>query len=442
MLVMKKFNPPQLLKASSYILGSSIIVNITRVLLIVILTRYYTKEEFGIWATITSSAAVLATGDFGITNALRNKISTMITLSYDGLNKASEYFYSMLIFLSLFVSVVIVLLFIFRQSIPIDSLFKTNDLFLQKQAVDIFFWIQIMYLINIPLNIGIPLFFSFRESSKAAIFTILQSLISFIIIIILAVFNANIVVISLTYFGVNVFISAIGTLYFIYVRKWYYYRIRFRRFIEIIKEIFPQGLKFMLLQVGSSLLQNAGTICLSASVSVSVAAEFNVVQKLYTFFVGIYQSILNPIWGELAASYALKQAIRCKKIIVNSTLCLIVIFSLFMAFLCVGGNWIITVFAGSEYVTSKAMFISIGLISFFYLIYANISTLQNATGHIWLMTLLNTCIALLLIPLTKSAPELGAIKVSLCLAFFWALLSVMMGIQAYRLINKIRYENN
>lgn len=423
-------------------LGSSIIVNLTRVILVMVLTRYYSKAEFGVWATITSTAAVLATGDFGITNALRNKVSIILADHSDGVKEASRYFYAMLIFLTLVFATIILFLFIFRSQIPFGLFFKTSDSILKSQASDIFFWIQIMYLVNIPLGIGIPLFFSFHESGKAAIFPILQSCLSFLVTVVLAIFNANIVAISLSYFGVNVIISGIGTFYLIRSKKWYTIDLSVPRFFSIIKEIVPQGVKFMLLQVGSSILQNAGTICLGAAVSVSAAAEFNVVQKLYTFFVGIYQSILNPLWGELATDFAKKRAKKCKDILIKSSVVLLVGFLTFMFILCFGGNFFIRIFAGIEYETTPLMFISVGLISLFYLLYANISTLQNATNNITLITIINVVGALLIYPLTKLAPSLGVINTALSLAFFWALFGLIVSIQSFAIIKNIAYENN
>jgi O-antigen/teichoic acid export membrane protein len=68
------------IKGSFSMLGSALIGNLTRLGLVMILSRYYSKEEFGIWAAITSTASVIAYGDFGIINALRNKLSKLIVL--------------------------------------------------------------------------------------------------------------------------------------------------------------------------------------------------------------------------------------------------------------------------------------------------------------------------------------------------------------------------
>lgn len=406
-----------------------------------VLARYYTKEEFGIWATITSTAAILATGDFGITNALRNKISNLYATNPKNSSMASDYFYSMFIFLVGFVSVIIFILTIFKNQIPWELLFKTSDLELQNQAKDIVFGIQIMYLINIPLCIGVPLFFSYQESFSAACISSIQSIISMCVLLGLVLIHSNIVTISLAYFGSTLFVSAIGTCYFIYKRKWFYYNFSINKFISSVKELLPKGFKFMFLQIGSSLLQNAGTICISSTVGVSSAAEFNIIQKLYTFFIGIYQSILNPLWGELSIAYAKKQAKRCSQILKKSIYVLIASFTIFSLILLFGGDQIIALFAGESYATSNSIILLVGLISFSYLLFANITILQNAIGQIGLMTIIIGVACLFIFMLSYYAQDLGIVQISIYLSLVWFIISGIMFVQSNLLLKRSNNED-
>ena len=67
-----------LLKGMCSVLGATGLDAICRLIVVMILVRYYSKEAFGVWAAITSVAAIVVTGDFGIINALRNKISLLL----------------------------------------------------------------------------------------------------------------------------------------------------------------------------------------------------------------------------------------------------------------------------------------------------------------------------------------------------------------------------
>lgn len=211
---LRKLTQLDVLRGASYMVIASVIVNLTRVLLVFLLSRYYSKEEFGVWATITSTAAVIATGDFGIINALRNKISFLNVEREKGLEQSKQYFYSSFIFLVFIIGLIISLLFIFKEYIPFDYFFKTDNLLLKEKGAEIFFYIQILFLINIPLSMGLPLFFSYQETFVSALFTVIQAFFSFVTVLVLVVKECDIVVISIMYFMCNLLVSAIGTIYF------------------------------------------------------------------------------------------------------------------------------------------------------------------------------------------------------------------------------------
>lgn len=436
--ILRRLSQVNVLRGASYMLIASIIVNLTRVLLVVLLSRYYTKEEFGIWATITSTAAVIATGDFGITNALRNKMSILNANGEEGQESARKYFYSSFFFLICLTGVLILLISLLRNYIPFGSFFETDNLILKNKGAEIFFYIQILFLINIPLSIGTPLFFSYQESYLNALFAILQAIFSFIIVSVLAYCRYDLVTISIMYFIGNIIVSLIGTSYFIVRRKWFTYKFVHREFWSQIRELLPIGLRFMLLQIGSSLMQNAGTICISSSIGVAAAAEFNVAQKICTFFVAIYQSIFNPMWGAYAYAIAQQNIIWCKKMLKRSSLITALIFAAFIVFIMFFGNYFISLLAGEQYKTNSILFLYLGLISMFYILYANVSLLQNATNKINSLLVFNYLGALVLIPLINSyASILGINGVSIALAVFWMLGFILMYYRACYQLNRL-----
>lgn len=88
-----------LFKGVSWVVASSIIGSVLQFLLIFVLLNFYRQEEYGLWASVTSIAAVIVTGDFGVVNVLRNIISREILNGSKGLATSKQYFYSALIFL-------------------------------------------------------------------------------------------------------------------------------------------------------------------------------------------------------------------------------------------------------------------------------------------------------------------------------------------------------
>jgi len=107
-------------KTSSFMAISQAISSISRFLLVTILARYLSPESYGIWVSITSVAAIMMFGDFGITNALRNKLSFLLASPENTDNIQREYFYTAFYFFFL-LSIVLAISFYFISSyLPIE----------------------------------------------------------------------------------------------------------------------------------------------------------------------------------------------------------------------------------------------------------------------------------------------------------------------------------
>jgi O-antigen/teichoic acid export membrane protein len=427
----------QVLKGSFSMLGSSLIGNLSRIGLVMILSRYYSKEEFGIWAAITSTASVIAYGDFGIINALRNKLSELIVLGDNGLHEAKKYFYSsfvFFIFLSFLISGIIIAA---SRFVSFDILFKTENQDLKNQGVVILLWTQFLFFLNIPLSMGVVSFFSFQESKFNAFFSTTQALSSFATVVIMTLLKFSIVGISIGYFVASTVISAIGTLYFLKRRNWLSYTFKIKEFFSQVKELLGTGIKFMGTQLSNSFLQNAGTILTGSFLGLGIAAEFNMVQKLYSFFTGIYQSILNPIWGGYAEAAAKRDWNWCKKTLNASLIISALIFTLAIIGLYFFGNYFIVFFAGKEYITKRILFILLGLTNLFFIIFSTVTIFQNAINKIDFLLVSLLASSVLIFPLSRwLMKEWSIMGIAVATSLIWLVIACLMTFQANYIIKK------
>ena len=65
----------------------------------------------------------------------------------------------------------------------------------------------------------------------------------------------------------------------------------------------PIGIKFLGIQLSSSFITNVLTVYSGSMLGLSIAANVNVIQKVYMFLTGIYQSIFNPMWSSLSLNF-------------------------------------------------------------------------------------------------------------------------------------------
>ena len=396
----KTFSSP-LFRGISWIFIATSIASVLRFLLIFILIRFYTQEEFGLWASITSLAAVIMTGDFGIVNVLRNLLSKEIVNGAEGDLKSKELFYSAFFSFLFFAIIFSVLIIFISPYIPYETLFKTDNIVLKEQGRSIFIVVQIVFLLGIPFGLGTPLFFSYGETNFYSIISIVQAVISFIIVFLLSVNHVEIYIISILYFICNMLLSLYGTLLFIHKRKWYSVNLSYRKICSNMCMMLPIGIKFLGIQLSSSFITNVLTVYSGSMLGLSIAANVNVIQKVYMFLTGIYQSIFNPMWSSLSLNFFKRRYSDCKIIINRSLISTIVIFSLTVLLCSLFRNYIMHAIAGAEYEANSSLFILIGLFFMAKLLFDNASLLHNAINRLNILItgyILFSCIVFLFVP--------------------------------------------
>jgi len=422
----------------SWIFASSVVSNLLRFLLIFILIRLYSPEEFGLWASITSIAAILVTGDFGITNVLRYRASKAIEEKRVDDFKIS--FFSSLYFFLLFAIIVSIILVFISPYIPYEKLFKTDNVDLMLQGRKIFIIIQVLFLLGIPFGLGCSMFFSFNETKIYSIISFIQGCATFLIVVILGLFHCKISTVSICYFIINTIAYLGGTIWFIYRRKWEIPKISIKTMYLNMKSMLLTGIKFLSIQLSSSFVFNVLTLYSGALLGLTVAANINVIQKIYTFFVGIYQSINNPIWSSLASNYFSNNLKKCKEILIKICLITITVFTFIISFSYIFKDILIQIIAGSQYNANGTLFILVGLFYLCKVLFDNVTLLQNATNKINKLAfgyLIFDALVMFVVPYIMA--NYGLYYMVSTMIAIWALFSVCMAIESkYILSNKCK----
>ena len=438
-------------RTKSVIYGSGLMVlstfvnTLTRVGLIAILARIYTKDEFGIWVAITSATAVMATSDFGIGNALRNKLAELRPKGISGNEEGRSFFFSVLYFFIILACLISILLFLFKDQIGYSSVFNTSDLSLKSQGVNILLGVQTIFLFGIPFGIGASMFFAYQESFWVAIQNIANGLLSLIVISSLAFFDADITVTAIAFFLITFLINCFGTLIFIRQRKWKFINFKFLEILKKVKKLLFLSFTFAILQISGAFIYNATTLIATANLSLSNGAELNLVQKLYTFIISVYLSFYNPIWAGYADAINRQDWLWCKKILLKTLQFTSLLFIVAILIFAYKGNFFLQVLAGKSYISNIWLFVSLGLWAMFYALYSMGVAFLSATGKVLTITIATGIFALSYIHLGNVLSVkygLNGIAILSAAAFF--ILTIITYLQSFLLIRKnIKiYENN
>lgn len=418
---------------------SSGVSALTRLLMVTVLARYFSGESYGVWVSITSVAAILMYGDFGITNALRNKVSELIAIE-NSENEQREYYYTVFYFfcvLSLFLWFIFL---IFSKHFSIESLYRTTDIELQKEGVASFVLVQSVFILSIPWGIVNGLYFSYQEGGFLAVFNIIVGVFSLgLIFLCVYVFHFSLFQTAATFFSINLVSPTISTFFFLKKRRWLHNRIVSRNFFFIrIRELLIPSLKFLGVQLSGAFINNTPTIALGALVDLKTAASFNVVQKLYVFLITIYQSLFNPIWGRYGHYVAMGKWLELSRIDRNLLLLTVLFFSGFVLLFSFFTNPIIHLFVGKEYHSTFQLTFFLGVSYVFYMMYEASAIVQNSTGHIGLRLFIQGSVVLLLPYAIDFIYKKQMFGVEILLSLLWMLLFIVIRVQSFFIIrNKI-----
>jgi O-antigen/teichoic acid export membrane protein len=442
-LIKKRFFQNSLTKKvfsdSFYSLIFSLSNNISRLAIIALLTRYYTKDEFGLWVTITSIGAIIVTGDFGISNVLRNKLSQFVVQGEKGDSEARKHFLFSLYFFSGLSFLLIIIFSFYANFFPLEELFKTPNSNLQAIGKSTLIIIQIITLVGIPLGISSICSFSYHESRGISILNTCITALSMIIICIMVYLKANIFHIVIFYFILFPVLNIYITIKFIRKRKWSL-MIPLDGFWRINFKFLTEGFPFFIVQILSAFLLNASTVLISSKVGLEQSSEYNLVQKLYLFAVIIYQSMFNPMWGGYAQAINEKNWSWCYNIFIKSILITIVIFSSLIIFMKYVGNYLLIILAGDKYNIDGNYFIIVGLGMLFYILWACVLTFQNSLGRMKgtmiLLVILSVCIQIVF-KLNFVSFSILSIGILMIIIFFiLAIYSIIDGILLIKSKNK------
>ena len=266
-----------------------------------------------------------------------------------------------------------------------------------------------------------------------------KSIVAFMMVLCLSVNKIHITYVAVAYFTSNLLISLLGTLYFVYKRRWFAYSFNCRDCYHKIKEMLTIGVKFLSVQLFSSFLQNVLTIYAGSMVGLGVAANINVVQKIFSFFGGIYQSAFNPLWSELASAFQKHNYDWCWSLLKKSVCITITFFSCVVILVSILGDFFMEFIAGNEFKSNVAMFVLVGILFSIRIVFDNVSLLQNATNKLNAIVYgYSIMFVYVLIVIPWVVQQYGIELMILNLIFMWGLFIVWVYWDLRKIINNRR----
>ncbi len=381
------------------LMGSTGVTLLVGVLLAGILARYFSPEEFGLWAILMSLNGILINGfDFGFGNGLRNKLAQLYGKGEDSGPEARTYFLA--VFYGFLVSAVFfsLVFFLAKWALPWKILLPSTNPDLTAQGAFLIAAGGSLLALNIAFNTYSSGFFGFQESHWNAVFNGLSKAGLLLSTLVFVFLGMSFGFINLMFFVITLGFSVVGWFFFLKLRRWPLGMIPRATIGEKLKELWRPSSRFALLQIFSTGLLNADYFVVSHVLGLESVGDYFLVKRIYLVLAGFHFALLLPLWSAYTESLAAGNVEWVSRALRKSVAYTLMIFIGGLCFMSVWGDWVVYLWTGKK-VQPVSLFFWLGIWGLLYGWSNCFSVFLNGTGHLKRQVLLVMLAAVAFVPL-------------------------------------------
>ena len=374
-----------------FIKGMSLLISF---LYIPLLYNTLDTSSYGVWLTLTSMVSWVAMFDIGLGNGLRNKLAESVALGDNLL--AKKYVSTAYVYITLLISVLIVLFFAIKGIIPWSTVLNASEID-STVVVKLVAIVFTTFCVRFALNLINSVMLAMQQPAMSAGLALSEQLLSLIVIFILVkVYNITSLLVLGTAISVIPIIILIITSLGLFTTKFRHIAPSIR-FCETskAKNILSLGVKFFIIQIGTLILFQSNNFIITHVVGNAAVVDYNIVYKYMHILVMIFNIAATPFWSATTDAYVrndfewIKSANRKIKYIAL----LLSVAGLIML-LC--SPWFYRLWLGDSYVE---MPFSISLLLYCYMVammfYGCYGYFINGFGHLRLQIIMTIILAII-----------------------------------------------
>lgn len=306
---------------------------------------YLGAERFGIWMTVASFTIMLVCLDFGIGNALVNRVAT--TAAEDNQEKLRDTISGSLGFLFIISVSIGLLLFAATYFLPIEQLLKTKDASLLPEIKRTLLVFAVLFGFNIFGSGVQKLFSGLQRSFEGALASVICSILALMAISWAAYQHADIPRLLVITLGLQ---TLSGFLLFGLLIKrnlFTFINIKFKIKQEY-KILYKSGFLFLILQIGFMIGWGADSLIISSTLGVAAVTMYSIAQRLFQISVLGLHMINGPLWGAYADAKARRDKNFIKRALDRSMKLTIILSLLSILFLLIFNKFLLHIWLNNE----------------------------------------------------------------------------------------------
>ncbi len=379
-------------------LGARGVVFATMFATIAIVSRSLSPEAFGVWSVLSALAFFGTSFDFGLGQAMRNRLTALTATQPRDRDLERRLFFSIWHALTFVAIVLIGILLLTSDMIPWVALLDAQDSTIASEIPFVAGTVACLFLSSMIFSLAGAGFYAYQESGIRSLFDVLQSLLLLATVLVFAN-RLQLSGLVAAYYGALNIGLAIMFFAFLQRRNWTFQWIRTRVWLEHVRDLVPSSLAFWLLGVSALMILSTDPIIAARTLGLAEAGVFSVTQKLFTIVITIHFAFLTPLWAGYAHAIAsqdwgwIRQAFKRSLAI---TLGLAVLGS---STLALAAPTLLHVLLGRE-VHNWALIASLMAWVSMYAVINCYSVLLNGLGRVWVQTFFSVFGALVNWPLS------------------------------------------
>jgi O-antigen/teichoic acid export membrane protein len=409
-----------------------------------ILARYFTPEQFGLWAILTFLIGVIPVLDIGIGLALRNKLSALYSDRQNHNESGRIYFFSVF-YAYIYLSLILAVLLCFAYYIiPWGMMLNTTDPQIIQEGSFSYIAALIILVLSLPFGVSLSGFFSRQETHWNSFFETLKSILAIIFIVSLVVLHARFTVI-VVWFSIAMLIPVIIS-FFTFLRKcrWKFTVPKAKDLLLKIKELIPESIQFGLMQFSATLMFSTQALIVGKTSGLKDAGEYALVQKLFLILNILHFAILSPLWSAYTEAVASRDIKWVKKMLVYSVVYTVGLFTIGSLGLYVFGKQIIFLWTGKT-IANVLLYALMGIWAFIAGWVSCFSVYLNGIGKLKLQTIWLVLTASIYIPLSLHLGEkfgvIGICMSNIVVSIPLAISTPIQSFMSFKNFNRITREN-
>jgi len=421
------------------LMGSTGVTLTVGILMAGILARYFSPEEFGMWAILMSLNGILLNGfDFGFGNALRNKLAFLYGQKEAAGAQPRVYFLS--VFYGFIFSAFILtgVFFLAKWALPWEILFRSQDPRLITEGSFLIAAGGSILAVNIAFNTYSSGFFGYQESQWNAVFNGLSKLSLLGSTVGLVLLGISFFFVNLALFLVTLGVSVVGWFFFMKARQWPLEGVARQTIWDKIKELGRPSAQFAALQIFSTGLLNADYFLVSGFLGLETVGDYFLIKRVFLVLASFHFALLLPLWSAYTEALANRDFAWIDQTLRKTVGYTLLIFVTGIFVMIILGDRIIYLWTG-KWIQTTSLFFWLGIWGLMYGWSNCFSVFLNGTGHLKWQVRWVVSAAFVFVPLAILLGKgLGALGICLALIIVSLPVTVSNPWESFRIVRGYR----